>query len=155
MDNCLMLLLSEQKQMDCIRETNEYTHQFGLHLTDGEIQELIMRRRECLSEQQRVEFGNGILEQIIFAFCDSDFLYQENYAETIARLQDIFYLYKNESMDELTDDELLKIMKDAFEGECQGSLAYLEETCLEQFARDIRANTRKFIGRYGKRDDEI
>ena len=44
-------------------------------------------------------------------------------------------------------------MRDAFNGECQGSLEYLEETCLEQFARDIRANTRKFIGRYKSKDE--
>ena len=52
-----------------------------------------------------MEFGKGILDKIIFAFCDSDFIYQESYAETIARLQSIFFLFKNESMDELTDDE--------------------------------------------------
>ena len=34
---------------------------------------------------------------------------QENYADTLMRLQDIFYLYKNESLDELTDDELLEL----------------------------------------------
>lgn len=155
MDDSFMLLLSEQNQMDLIRKTNAYTQQFGLSLTDDDIRELLIRRRECLSEQQRVEFGQGILDKIIFAFCDSDFIYQENYAETIAGLQNIFYLYKNESMDELTDDELINMMREAYDGECQGSLAYLEETYLEQFARKIRASTRKFIGRYERDDEEI
>ena len=36
---------------------------------------------------------------------------QENYADTLMRLQDIFYLYKNESLDELTDDERTIILK--------------------------------------------
>ena len=54
------------------------------------------------------------------------------------RLQESFYLYKNESLDELTDDELLEFMKEAFDGRCQGSLEYLEETVLEEFARNIR-----------------
>ena len=100
-----------------------------------------------------MEFGKGVLEKLVYAFCDSDYIYQENYAETLARLQDIFYLYKNESMDELTDDELIDVMREAFDGECQGSLEYLEETCLEKFAREIRCNTRKFIGRYTRRDE--
>lgn len=143
----------ENKQMEMIKKTNEYTSQFGLSLSDSDIRELAVRRRESLTEQQRVEFGGGILEKLIFAFCDSDFIFQENYAETMAELQKIFYLYKNESMDELTDDELITVMRDAFNGECQGSLEYLEETCLEQFARDIRANTRKFIGRYKSNDE--
>lgn len=155
MDDNFMLLLSEQNRKELIKKTNEYTHQFGLSLTDDDIQELMIRRRECLSEQQRVEFGQGILEKIIFAFCDSDFIYQENYAETIAELQNIFYLYKNEAMDELTDDELISIMRNAFDGECQGSLEYLEETYLEQLARKIRARSHKFFGRYKRNDEEI
>ncbi len=155
MDDDFMMIFVEQKQMDAVKKTNEYVQQFGLSLTDCEIRDLMVRRRECLAEQQRIEFGEGILEKIIFAFCDSDFIDQENYAETLAELQSIFYLYKNESMDELTDDELIKIMRDAFDGECQGSLEYLEETYLEKFAREIRANTRKFIGRYPGNDSEI
>ncbi len=56
---------------------------------------------------------------------------QENYADTLMRLQDIFYLYKNESLDELTDDELLEYMKEKFDGICAGDLDYLEGTELD------------------------
>ena len=146
-------VLSERSQADIIKRTNEYTNQFGLSLTDQDIAELLIRRRECLSEQQRVEFGTGILDKIIFAFCDSDYLFQDNYLESISRLQKIFYLYKNESMDELTDDELISVMRNAFNGVCQGSLEYLEETFLDEFARNIRSSTRKFIGRYARNDE--
>ena len=62
-------------------------------------------------------------------------------------------MYKNESLDELSDDELITVMRNAFDEECQGSLQYLEETYLEEFARNLRANTRSFIGRYTE-DDE-
>ena len=95
-----------------------------------------------------VEFGKGVLEKLIYAFCDSSYIYQENYVDTLSRLQDIFYLYKNESMDELTDDELIEYMRKTFDETCHGSLDYLEETCLEEFARNIRRSTHKFIGRY-------
>ena len=155
MDEHFMLLMSEQGQMNLIRKANEYASQFGLCLTEHDMKELLVRRKECLCEQQRVEFGKGILDEIIFTFCDSDFIDQENFAETIAGLQDIFYLYKNESMDELTYDELICIMRNAFDGECRGSLEYLQGTYLEQFAREVRANTHKFIGRYAKADEEI
>lgn len=155
MGDVFMLNQSEQNQMNALRKTNEYANQYGVCLTDYDIQKLLIRRRECLVEQQRVEFGTGILDKIIFAFCDSDYIYQDNYVETIARLQSIFYLYKNESMDELTDDELINIMRNAFDEECQGSLEYLEETFLDNFARDIRANTNRFIGRYTRDDEKI
>lgn len=149
-----MLVILEQKQAGIIRRTNDYANQFGLHLTESDIGELLLRRRECLTDQQRVEFGTGVLDKIVFAFCDSDYIDQRNYMDTISRLQNIFYMYKNEAMDELTDDELIGIMKEAFDGECQGSLEYLEETFLEKFAREIRFTTRKFIGRYVRSYEE-
>ena len=131
-----------------ILKSNDYTCQFGLSLTEQDIEELLIFRRECLQEQQRFEFGEGVIKKLIYAFCDSAYVYQDNYVDTLEELQKIFYLYKNESMDELTDDELIAYMREAFDGVCQGSLEYLEETCLEQLARSVRCSTHKFIGRY-------
>lgn len=152
---------SGQNQLQGIAEMNETTQKFGLVLTVEDAKMLVERRRETLQEQQRVEFGEGILPKLIFAFCDSAYICQNNYADTLMRLQEIFYLYKNESMDELTDDELLEYMKRAFDGECEGSLEYLEETVLEEFARDIRREGKSFFGRTyvikgrGYADDEL
>ena len=143
-----MQVLSEKNEMAAVLDTNQYTERFGLVLSEKEAELLVQERFENLKEQQRVEFGKGVLDKLIYAFCDSAYIYQDNYVDTIARLQEIFYLYKNESMDELTDDELITYMKETFENECQGSLDYLEDTCLEMFARDIREKTQKFIGRY-------
>ncbi|MGN0155373.1 MAG: DUF6323 family protein [Lachnospiraceae bacterium] len=145
--------ISESSQLVKLTATNQYTNRFGLTLSDEDALMLVQERRDILKEQQRVEFGEGILPKLIFAFCDSAYIYQENYVEMIGRLQEIFYLYKNESMDEVTDDELISYMKERFEGECMGSLDYLEDTCLEEFARNIRRKTQKFIGRYSK-DEE-
>lgn len=140
-------LLSGKNQMQKVIEMNKKTEIFGLALTEEDAKLLVERRQENLREQQRVEFGEGILSKLIFTFCDSPYIYQENYVKTIARLQEIFYLYKNESMDELTDDELLTYMKEAFDGECEGSLEFLEETALEEFARNIRREGNYFFGK--------
>lgn len=69
-----MLILSEKHLTSLIKKTNEYTVQFGLCLTDSDIHELVLSRRECLSEQQRIEFDESILDKLIFAFCDSDYI---------------------------------------------------------------------------------
>lgn len=58
--------------------------------------------------------------------------------DTIIRLQEIFYLYKNETHDEVTDDELLHLMREQFEQICFGDTEYLETTCLSLFARAVR-----------------
>ena len=128
-----LLALSQYRKQEVLR-SNEYTCGFGLSLSEQDIEELLIIRRESLEEHQRVEFGKGVLEKLIYAFCDSAYVYQENY----------------ESMDELTDDELIDYMRKSFDETCQGSLEYLEETCLEEFARKIRRSTHKFIGRYGE-----
>lgn len=124
---------------------NEYTERFGLTLTEEDAKLLLDDRRNSLVEKQRIEFGEGILPKLIEAFCDSPYIYQDNYVDTIGRLQDIFYEYKNESMDALTDDELIEKMQEAFNGECQGSTDYLEETILEELARNIRVGGERFL----------
>lgn len=154
-------LWSEQNQLQKVIEMNEKTQKFGLFFSEEDAKMLVERRNNNLKEQQRGEFGEGVLPKLIFTFCDSPYIYQGNYVDTIMRLQEIFYLYKNESMDELTDDDLLEAMKEAFDGECEGNLEYLEDTVLEEFARSIRREGKRFFGKYyrikrrGYEDDEL
>ena len=147
-----MELFSEKNQLQKVMETNKKTEQFGLELSQENAKLLVEARGEELKRQKRVEFGEGILPKIIFAFCDSSYITQDSYVETLCRLQEIFYLFKNESMDLLTDDELLDFMREQFEQTCFGDLDYLESTCLESFAREVRADYRTYW-RQGSKGD--
>ena len=133
-----------------ILDANRYTRQYGLELHKEDTELLIRERADVLKKERRVEFGAGILPKIIYAFCDSDYISQEDYCDTLVRLQEIFYLYKNEMMDEITDDELLEFMKEQFEGACFGDLDYLEGTCLDLFALGFRAGYRGYTKSAGK-----
>ena len=124
--------------------TNQYTQQYGLVLTQEDTELILEGRKNALQEQRRVEFGESILPRIIFEFCDSAYIRQDNYTQTLLRLQEIFFLYKNEMEDEITDDELLHFMKEQFETICYGDLEYLEGTCLTGFAEAIRAGYRGY-----------
>lgn len=141
MDDYLELMVIEQQKQELARvlDCNQTTGQFGLTLTSEDASELMQVRQTSLKENRRVELGGSILPDIIFTFCDSDFIRQDNYVNTIAELQEIFFLFKNEAMDEMTDDELLSFMKEKFETTCFGDLEYLRNTCLERFSRAIRA----------------
>ena len=139
MQNNYLQKLSEDYQVNRILETNETSKENGLTLTKEEATALVAARGDTLREERRVEFGDSISPKLIRAFADSSFINQEDYAETIARLQEIFFLYKNESMDMVSDEELLTIMKNAYENESGGDLEYLEGTALEDFARKVRA----------------
>lgn len=139
MDKDWMVLLQQQNQLAKVVETNQATEQFGLRLTEQDAELILQERTKALQEQKRVEFGEGIAPKIIYEFCDSNYIDQSNYVDTIVRLQEIFYLYKNEMQDEISDDELLHLMKEQYETLCFGDLDYLESTCLANFAQAIRA----------------
>lgn len=140
-----------QTQLTSVLDTNQYTSQFGLVLSEDDARLLLAERQNTLKEQKRIEFGATILPRLIYEFCDSAYIRQEDYAETLIQLQDIFFLYKNEMLDEITDDELLHFMKEQFETVCYGDLDYLSGTCLELFAQAIRAGYQgyQFTDGYG------
>lgn len=121
-----------------LRECNELTMKYGLLLSEQQIQDIAERRFAALKDTGRIEFGQGILKKLVAIFCDSPYIMQENYEDTILELQDSFYYFKNESMDRISDDELIAFMKHRFDGTCQGSLEYLSGTSLEELCRDTR-----------------
>lgn len=113
-----------------IKKCNEVTIKYGVSLSEEQIENLINKRFESLKATGRIEFGNGILKELIEAFCDSPYIMQENYEETLEELQDIFYFFKGEAMDQIADDELIEFMKTYFNDICQGSIEYLSGTNL-------------------------
>jgi hypothetical protein len=150
----LMLLKKQENELVALLSCNEKTKEFGLVLTNEEARELVLSRNESLKNYQRIEFSSGILENLIFSFCDSSYINQNNYAETLMELQDIFYMFKNESDDKLTDDELITFMKEQFDSVCSGDTNYLADTCLERFAQAIRAGYTGYIGSDGHNEYE-
>ena len=121
-----------------IKKCNEITMKYGVTLSDTQIENLINKRFESLKNTGTIDFGDGILKELIEAFCDSPYIIQENYEETLEELQDIFYFFKGEAMDQIADDELIEFMKEYFNGECQGSIEYLSGTNLEELCRNTR-----------------
>lgn len=121
-----------------IKKCNEITMKYGVTLSDTQIESLINKRFESLKNTGRVEFGDGVLKELIEAFCDSPYIIQENYEETLEELQDIFYFFKGEAMEQIADDELIEFMKEYFNGECQGSIECLSGTNLEELCRNTR-----------------
>ena len=149
MDNDKWLVQADDRtSLAKLNAANEYTEKFGLKLSEEDGSLLLTERKNILKKQERVEFGEGILPKLIFAFCDSPYIYQDNYTDTLGRLQEIFYMYKNETLDEITDDELIEFMKEQFDGPCQGSVDYLEDTSLEVYARNSR------FGLHGSKEDD-
>ena len=133
--------------LEALLACNTVTVHFGLELSETDAAELLAGRKTALREQQRVEFGQGVLPKLIVAFCSSSYLQQDDFVETLLALQEIFYLYKNEALDELGDDELIAFMRQQFESVCFGDLDYLAGTCLERFSRAVRSGAAQEVTR--------
>ena len=126
----------QQNQLGNLLKTNQKTEKFGLSISEQDAEMILQERKNALQEQKRIEFGEGIVQKIIYEFCDSD------------------YIDKNEMNDEITDDELLHFMKEQFDNVCFGDLEYLEGTCLSIFAQAIRAGYRGFQKTEGRQEYE-
>ncbi|MEG2634073.1 MAG: DUF6323 family protein [Oscillospiraceae bacterium] len=122
-----------------LRECSDLTARFGLCLSEEQIQNVVAHRFEALKNTGRIEFGEGILKKLVYAFCDSPYITQKNFAETLIDLQDAFYYFKNQSDNSITDDELIDYMELAFNENAQGSTEYLLGTSLEDLCRDTGA----------------
>lgn len=144
LDTALAALLRQDAALDGRREEtailacNKTLALHGLALTREEAAMLATARTESLRKSGRVEFGGGITQRLVQAFADSPFLTRENLASTLAELTEIFYAFKNETMDALTDGELLQFMREAFDGACGGSTELLCGRELPRLARQIR-----------------
>ena len=131
------MLIESAKQE--VRACNAMSEKFGLSLNEDEIRELVACRADALKKTGRIEFAGGILPKLIYAFCDSPYIQQENYECTLAELQEAFYYFKSESLEQFTDDELIEFMVKVFNGRAQGSGEYLIGTSLEELCRYARS----------------
>lgn len=139
MDKLQSLVAMQYRQASIeIKACNAYTSRYGVVLSDEDAFALAAHRMQMLTAYGRIEWDGGILPKLIYAFCDSPYVFQENYVETLVALQEMFYYFKNESLDEMGDDDLIAVMKEYFDGHAQGSIEYLQETALEEICRTVR-----------------
>ena len=139
MEDSYLEIVNKRKQTEIanIKKCNEYTSKYGLILSDNQIENILERRKETLKETGRIELREGIIDKLIKEFCDSPYMNQENFANNLYELIEIFYEYKNETMDLITDDELIKFMKNSFDGIAQGDLEYLYGTVMYKMRENL------------------
>ena len=113
-------------------------------LREKDVKEIIETRNVALEKSGRIEFNGQIINKIIITFCDSPYISQYNYGDTINELVEIFYNYKNETLDYISDDELIEIMKKYFDNYCEGSLELLEGKVLYKMAENIRYGVKEY-----------
>jgi hypothetical protein len=124
-----------------IMRCNETTQKFGIKLSGNDALSLLAASERALKRSGRVEFEGGAVESLLSAFCDSPYLGQENFAETMEDIIDIFYEFKTDSLDGVDDAETIEMMKALFDGDCSGSADALRDEAARA-ARSIRSGAK-------------
>lgn len=127
--NGLMPGVPRQSQLlQVLEDSNALSAQFGLSLSQVNMQMLAEQQAVALRETGRVEFGRGPYEQLIFSLCDSPYVNQTNYADLLAEFCEVFYHFKGESDEQWRDDDLIEAMALLFNGSCQGSVERMTDS---------------------------
>lgn len=141
MFECLSLIGSDLLIAQSVTEImacNEETLPYQLQLSKEDAILLMDTRKEALKETNRIEIGGGVIKKILHAFKDSPYLTQGNYAETISELIDTFYYYKNETLETISDEDLIDLMKELFDHRCHGAVELLQGREMDRIAHNIR-----------------
>lgn len=133
--------LPVENTVNSIISTNEYTGKYGLVLTEEQALRLCETRKKALQAEGRVEFGRGIIDKLIYEFCDSPNINSVNFEDSLHELIRAFYLFKNETEDRINDEELMKLMHRLFDEICRGDFELLETEELDKLSRSVRDGT--------------
>ena len=104
---------------------NEKTAEYGITLSERDCAEIAEFRAESLRESERIEIGVGAVQRIIEEFCDSGYISQRSFKDTVEGLLECFYTIKSETDDKVSDDEALRFLKYLFETEAGGDVSRL------------------------------
>ena len=150
------LALTKNHLAQEIIKCNEFTESHGLALSLEQAYDLIETKNAALKHTGRIDFESGTINRIIREFCDCRYISRSDYAEILNSLVEIFYYFKNETMDLVSDEDLISIMRKYFDESCMGSIDLLQSRELESLARKIKNNVQNWISanRYDKYDNK-
>lgn len=106
----------------------EKTSEYGITLSEKDCTDIAECRYESLRENERIEIGLGAVREIIETFCDSGYVDQRNFRETVEGLLECFYMIKTETDDKVGDDEVLDFLKYLFEYEAGGDVTKIYDS---------------------------
>ena len=126
----------QTKQENEILNLNEESQIYGLTLSQEDVKEIINSRDNTLKNYGRIELDIGVTKMIIENLYKSQYTDKDDYVYLINDLHEIFYYLKNETLDKISDVEIIEII-DEFYNNCSGRIDILQEKC-EEFAKSYR-----------------
>lgn len=127
-----------------ILKINEESSAYGLILTPEDVEEIIKSRGHSLKTYGRIDLNMDVTKKLINKIYTSQYTDKDDYVEIINDLQDIFYYLKNETLDEISDYEIIDIIVEFYE-KTSGRIDNVQNLS-EKFALDYK------LGRIGKNE---
>ena len=121
-----------------ILDLNEKSQIYGLTLNKEDVKEIINSRDNTLKNYGRIELDISITKMIIENLYKSQYTDKDDYVYAINDLHEVFYYLKNETLDQISDIEIIEII-DEFYNNCSGRIDIVQEKC-EEFAKSYRWN---------------
>ncbi|WP_228416691.1 DUF6323 family protein [Terrisporobacter hibernicus] len=94
---------------------NDESSVYGLILTPQDVEEIIKSRGYSLKNYGRIDLNMDVTKKLINKIYTSQYTDKDDYVEIINDLQDIFYYLKNETLDEISDNEIIDIIVEFYE----------------------------------------
>ncbi|WP_228107002.1 DUF6323 family protein [Terrisporobacter petrolearius] len=94
---------------------NDKSSAYGLILTPEDVEEIIKSRGYSLKNYGRIDLNMDVTKKLINKIYTSQYTDKDDYVEIINDLQDIFYYLKNETLDEISDNEIIDIIAEFYE----------------------------------------
>lgn len=89
----------------------------GLGLTADQVREIANVEAACLAESERVLFGESVAVRVVRTFASSPCLAGNNAAQSLVDLVEAFYELRDSFPAVVTDEELLELLRESFDGE--------------------------------------
>ena len=119
-----------------ILNLNEKSQMYGLSLNKEDVKEIINSRDNTLKSYGRIELDISITKMIIENLYKSQYTDKDDYVYAINDLHEVFYYLKNETLDQISDIEVVEIIDDIYNN-CSGRIDIVQEKC-EEFAKNYR-----------------
>lgn len=94
---------------------NDESSAYGLILTPQDVEEIIKSRGYSLKNYGRIDLNMDVTKKLINKIYTSQYTDKDDYVEIINDLQDIFYYLKDETLDEISDNEIIDIIVEFYE----------------------------------------
>ena len=119
-----------------ILDLNEKSQIYGLTLNKEDVKEIINSRDNTLKNYGRIELDISITKMIIENLYKSQYTDKDDYVYAINDLHEVFYYLKNETLDQISDIEIIEIIDEVYNN-CSGRIDIVQEKC-QEFAKSYR-----------------